>query len=178
MGAGPSGRRGGTEVGACFLTPSVVIPIKPLSLGGAVRVGAQLLVVNYAEVESMWVGETPKNVAAVFRMAVEQNAVLFFDEADAIATRRARTRPGPAWSTTSSACTNSCGSASWWSPSRGSRSTRVLGTPRSRLGFGCGTASRPVLGFGGEVRNKWEPEIISVIHRRDQNLDVWKGNAV
>jgi len=51
--------------------------------------GAKLLVVNYAEVESMWVGETPKNVAAVFRMAVEQNAVLFFDEADAIATRRA-----------------------------------------------------------------------------------------
>ena len=50
--------------------------------------GAKLLVVNYAEVESMWVGETPKNVAAVFRMAVEQNAVLFFDEADAIATRR------------------------------------------------------------------------------------------
>ena len=51
--------------------------------------GAQLLVVNYAEVESMWVGETPKNVATVFRLAVEQNAVLFFDEADAIAARRA-----------------------------------------------------------------------------------------
>jgi SpoVK/Ycf46/Vps4 family AAA+-type ATPase len=36
----------------------------------------------------MWAGETPKNIAAVFRMATEQNAVLFFDEADAIASRR------------------------------------------------------------------------------------------
>ncbi|HEX5831998.1 MAG TPA: ATP-binding protein, partial [Gemmatimonadaceae bacterium] len=50
--------------------------------------GMKLLVVNYAEMESMWVGETPKNVAAVFRLAAEQGAVLFFDEADAIAARR------------------------------------------------------------------------------------------
>lgn len=50
--------------------------------------GKQLLLVNYAEVESMWMGETPKNVAAVFRLAVEEDAVLFFDEADAIAGRR------------------------------------------------------------------------------------------
>ncbi|MDQ6886918.1 MAG: ATP-binding protein [Gemmatimonadota bacterium] len=50
--------------------------------------GKKLLVVRYAEMESMWAGETPKNVAAVFRMAAEQEAVLFFDEADAIAARR------------------------------------------------------------------------------------------
>jgi SpoVK/Ycf46/Vps4 family AAA+-type ATPase len=50
--------------------------------------GMKLLVVNYAEVESMWVGETPKNIVAAFRAATEQNAVLFFDEADAIAGRR------------------------------------------------------------------------------------------
>jgi SpoVK/Ycf46/Vps4 family AAA+-type ATPase len=50
--------------------------------------GMKLLVVDYAEVESMWMGETPKNVAGAFRAAVEQNAVLFFDEADAIAVRR------------------------------------------------------------------------------------------
>lgn len=50
--------------------------------------GKKLLAVNYAEVESMWVGETPKNVAALFRTAAEQDAVLFFDEADAIAARR------------------------------------------------------------------------------------------
>jgi SpoVK/Ycf46/Vps4 family AAA+-type ATPase len=51
-------------------------------------VGMKLLVVNYAEAESMWIGETPKNIAAVFRAAAEQGAVLLFDEADAIATRR------------------------------------------------------------------------------------------
>ena len=50
--------------------------------------GRRLLVVRYAEVESMWFGETPKNVSAVFRIAREQGAVLFFDEADAIASRR------------------------------------------------------------------------------------------
>jgi SpoVK/Ycf46/Vps4 family AAA+-type ATPase len=50
--------------------------------------GMKLLVVNYAEIESMWVGETPKNIVAAFRAAAEQNAVLFFDEADAIAGRR------------------------------------------------------------------------------------------
>src|SRR5438105_3712031 len=52
------------------------------------ELGMKLLVVNYAEAESMWVGETPKNIVATFRAAVEQNAVLLFDEADAIATRR------------------------------------------------------------------------------------------
>src|SRR5882672_4765363 len=51
-------------------------------------VGMKLLVVDYAEAESMWVGETPKNIAAIFRAATDQNAVLLFDEADAIATRR------------------------------------------------------------------------------------------
>jgi SpoVK/Ycf46/Vps4 family AAA+-type ATPase len=50
--------------------------------------GRKLLVVDYAEAESMWIGETPKNIVATFRAAVEQNAVLFFDEADAIASRR------------------------------------------------------------------------------------------
>ena len=50
--------------------------------------GRRLLVVRYAEVESMWMGETAKNIAAVFRLARKDNAVLLFDEADAIATRR------------------------------------------------------------------------------------------
>ena len=38
--------------------------------------------------ESLWMGETPKNVSAVFRLAREENAVLLFDEADTIAVRR------------------------------------------------------------------------------------------
>jgi SpoVK/Ycf46/Vps4 family AAA+-type ATPase len=50
--------------------------------------GARLLVVRYSQVESMWMGETAKNVAAVFRLARKERAVLFFDEADAIASRR------------------------------------------------------------------------------------------
>ena len=54
----------------------------------AQALGKKLMTVNYAEVQSMWVGETPKNVAALFRTAAEQDAVLFFDEADAIAARR------------------------------------------------------------------------------------------
>ena len=50
--------------------------------------GKKLLVVRYSEIESLWAGETGKNVAAVFRAASEHDAVLFFDEADAIASRR------------------------------------------------------------------------------------------
>jgi SpoVK/Ycf46/Vps4 family AAA+-type ATPase len=50
--------------------------------------GRRLLVVRYAEVESMWMGETPKNIVATFRLARKENAVLLFDEADAIASRR------------------------------------------------------------------------------------------
>lgn len=59
----------------------------------AQALGRKLLVVDYAEAESMWIGETPKNIVATFRSAVEQNAVLFFDEADAIASRRSSGSP-------------------------------------------------------------------------------------
>ena len=54
----------------------------------AQALGRQLLVVRYAELESMWMGETSKNVAGIFRAAREDGAVLLFDEADAIAARR------------------------------------------------------------------------------------------
>jgi SpoVK/Ycf46/Vps4 family AAA+-type ATPase len=50
--------------------------------------GRPILIVRYAEVTSMWMGETAKNVSSVFRLARDEQAVLFFDEADAIATRR------------------------------------------------------------------------------------------
>ena len=43
---------------------------------------------RYSELESRWVGQTAKHVASVFRAAERQDAVLFFDEADAIAGRR------------------------------------------------------------------------------------------
>jgi SpoVK/Ycf46/Vps4 family AAA+-type ATPase len=54
----------------------------------AYALNQKLLVVRYAELESRWVGQTSKHVAAVFRAAARQDAVLFFDEADAIAGRR------------------------------------------------------------------------------------------
>lgn len=47
-----------------------------------------LHVVNYAQLENMWVGETEKNIEAVFRSALDADAVLFFDEADAVFQRR------------------------------------------------------------------------------------------
>ena len=54
----------------------------------AYALGKRLLVVRYAELESRWVGQTSKHVANVFRAAEREDAVLFFDEADAIAGRR------------------------------------------------------------------------------------------
>ena len=59
------------------------------------ELGMKLLVVNYAEVESMWMGETPKNIVAAFRSATEQRAVLFFDEADAWLVAKDSTLPRP-----------------------------------------------------------------------------------
>lgn len=50
-----------------------------------------LMVVNYAQLENMWVGETEKNIESVFRAAHDKEAVLFFDEADAVFHRRGMT---------------------------------------------------------------------------------------
>ena len=44
--------------------------------------------VNVAQLVSKWVGETPKNVEQVIRVAAENDVVLFFDEADALFARR------------------------------------------------------------------------------------------
>ncbi len=50
--------------------------------------GRTLHIVNYAQMENMWVGETEKNIERVFARALEERAVLFFDEADAVFFRR------------------------------------------------------------------------------------------
>lgn len=50
--------------------------------------GKKLYKVRYSEMESCWAGETGKNVITVFRDARQNDAVLFFDEADSIASRR------------------------------------------------------------------------------------------
>lgn len=45
--------------------------------------------VDYAQVESRFVGDTPKNIVAAFDAARQAKAVLFFDEADSMLSRRA-----------------------------------------------------------------------------------------
>lgn len=54
----------------------------------ASELGKDIIDVSYAEIESKYVGETGKNIAAVFRAATESGALLFFDEADSILGRR------------------------------------------------------------------------------------------
>jgi hypothetical protein len=49
---------------------------------------ADLLVVDVSRVVSKWVGETEKNLAAVFDTAEHSQAVLLFDEADALFAKR------------------------------------------------------------------------------------------
>jgi len=48
----------------------------------------RLLSVRYSELESCWAGETGKNLVNVFSEAKQQDVVLFFDEADSVASRR------------------------------------------------------------------------------------------
>jgi len=50
--------------------------------------GRELLVVRYSGIESRWAGQTAKHLVTIFQAAERQDAVLFFDEADAIAGRR------------------------------------------------------------------------------------------
>lgn len=50
--------------------------------------GRNILIVNYADIESKYVGETPKNIRSAFQAAEKNNCILFFDEADAILSRR------------------------------------------------------------------------------------------
>ena len=50
--------------------------------------GRKILIVNYADIESKYVGETPKNIRKAFETATATNSILFFDEADAILSKR------------------------------------------------------------------------------------------
>ena len=54
----------------------------------AKQLGRKILIVNYADVESKYVGETPKNLRKVFEAGKATNSILFFDEADAILSKR------------------------------------------------------------------------------------------
>ena len=54
----------------------------------AKHLGRKILIVNYADIESKYVGETPKNIRRAFEASKNTNSILFFDEADAILSRR------------------------------------------------------------------------------------------
>lgn len=47
-----------------------------------------ILTVDYSQIESKYVGETSKNLVAMFDYAKESKAIIFFDEADALLSRR------------------------------------------------------------------------------------------
>ena len=46
------------------------------------------MIASYASIESKWVGEGPKNLRRIFSDAEEQDAILFFDEADSFLSKR------------------------------------------------------------------------------------------
>ena len=52
------------------------------------QLGLKLLRVNYADIESKYVGETSKNLERLFAVAKEKRAILLFDEADALLSKR------------------------------------------------------------------------------------------
>lgn len=52
------------------------------------ELGKKILVINYADIESKYVGETPKNIRRAFEAAKNSDSILFFDEADAILSKR------------------------------------------------------------------------------------------
>jgi SpoVK/Ycf46/Vps4 family AAA+-type ATPase len=52
------------------------------------HMGKRVITVSYAELESKYVGDTPKNIRRAFQAAREQDALIFFDEADSILGKR------------------------------------------------------------------------------------------
>jgi len=54
----------------------------------ASKINRPILVASYAQIESMYHGEGPKNVEAIFIAAERENALLFIDEADSLLSKR------------------------------------------------------------------------------------------
>jgi AAA+ superfamily predicted ATPase len=48
------------------------------------ELGRPLLTIDYSAIQSCWLGETEKNVVRAFREAADEDALLFWDEADAV----------------------------------------------------------------------------------------------
>ncbi|GHT85654.1 hypothetical protein FACS1894137_10210 [Spirochaetia bacterium] len=56
--------------------------------GIAAAMGRKIILASYAEIESKYHGDGPKNVKKLFQIASESNAVLFIDEADSLLSKR------------------------------------------------------------------------------------------
>ena len=56
----------------------------------ASSVGKKILVLNYSDIESKYVGEAPKNLMKAFQVAKETDSIIFFDEADSFLGSRIR----------------------------------------------------------------------------------------
>ncbi len=56
----------------------------------AYAVGKKILILNYSDIESKYVGEAPKNLMKAFQSAKETDSILFFDEADSFLGSRIR----------------------------------------------------------------------------------------
>lgn len=54
----------------------------------ASKIQRPILVASYAQIESMYHGEGPKNVEAIFLAAEQENSLLFIDEADSLLSKR------------------------------------------------------------------------------------------
>ena len=54
----------------------------------AKRLNKEILVVDYSQIESKYVGETSKNLVKIFDYACKKDVILFFDEADALLSKR------------------------------------------------------------------------------------------
>ncbi len=54
----------------------------------AAQLGVEMICVDYAEIESKYVGETAKNLSELFRQSACRGALIFFDEADALLSKR------------------------------------------------------------------------------------------
>ena len=58
------------------------------ALGIARKLGKPLYQVDYSAIVSKYLGDTAKHIALAFKQAAEADAVLFFDEADSLLSRR------------------------------------------------------------------------------------------
>jgi len=56
------------------------------------ELGKDILAVSYAEVQNAYIGQTEKNIVRIFHQARQADAVLFWDEADAMFTDRRQLR--------------------------------------------------------------------------------------